>query len=330
MQSTNKPILLIYTGGTIGMQPSEHGYQPSNGFEQLLTENLSQNSIQHLAPFDIIEFEKPIDSSNAKPDDWYSIATCISENYHQYSAFIVLHGTDTMAYTGAALTHLLGENIKPVIVTGSQIPLSQSRSDGTTNLQDAIAFCRDGKLAQVAICFGGKLLDAKTATKSHSSHFAAFDSPNHPPLATTGIDLTYNQALLKPASALKQSMTLPANQPKNNRVEILHLHPCISDAVIEATLNAPEIQAVILLSYGAGNPPDENQALMSALRTAKARGVVVFNKSQCYAGAVAQGSYAVGSALAKLGVISAGKRTLEDLVTDLHFNAHRYQQPIND
>ncbi len=309
------------------MKPSESGFAASNGFQQLLNQQLSQSQSQQLASSTILEFEQPIDSSNATAEDWYKIANCINDNYQQYSAFIVLHGTDTMAYSAAALHHLLGRNIKPVIFTGSQIPLSQPDSDGQDNLLSAVAFAKQSQLSQVAIYFNGKLLSAISATKVHSSDFSAFDSPNHQPLASINKDSNEITFIHQPSNAdteLSGNFKLVDSAKVTDKVAVLFLHPCISNQVIEATFNNPKTKAVVMLSYGAGNPPDQNTCLLNALKTARERGVVILNKSQCFQGSVAQGNYAVGSALNTLGVISAQERTLEDLVTDLYINLANY------
>ena len=156
MSDSEHNILIIYTGGTIGMQPSDSGFTASKGFEQLLKDHLSENQYAQLENSTILELDQPIDSSNATPNDWYKIAKCIANNYQTYTAFIVLHGTDTMAYSACALHYLLGCNIKPVVFSGSQIPLSQAASDAHKNITDAVAFAKHSQLNQVAISFNGK------------------------------------------------------------------------------------------------------------------------------------------------------------------------------
>jgi L-asparaginase len=327
-QATTENILIIYTGGTIGMQPSDNGFAASKGFEQLLKDYLSEHQYSQLASSTILELDQPIDSSNATPADWYKIANCIADNYHNHSAFIVLHGTDTMAYSASAAHHLLGTNIKPVIFSGSQVPLSQPSSDAQQNILDAVAFAKQTHLNQVSICFNSKLLSAFSATKVHSSEFSAFNSPNTQEIAfidNNTQEITFTQNNKQANTATIQSLSpVIINKLKNksaiDKVGVLLLHPCISDQVIKATFDNPNTQAIVMLTYGAGNPPDQNDFLLETLKQARHRGVVVLNKSQCFQGSVAQGNYAVGSALNKLGVISAQDRTLEDLVTDLYIN----------
>jgi len=319
-----QPLLIIYTGGTIGMQPSSDGYKACEGIQSLIENNLSERALAKIRPYHVHEFDHLIDSSNAQPKDWTQIAQCIIDNYANYSGFIVLHGTDTMAYTAAALHHLLGTAIKPVIVTGSQIPLCEPRSDGASNLLEAALFARSNQLSQVAVSFAGKLLAGYSAKKVHSSALAAFDSLNAPLLARANIQLEFStntkaksHTSTSIATAIK-AFKLPDLTGKN--VAVLYLYPGISNVQIEAAFNHQASKAVVMLSFGAGNPPDQNTCLMSALKKAQRNKLAVVNMTQCYSGAVSQGTYAVGSALTKLGVISAENRTLEDVVTDLYIN----------
>ncbi len=321
------PILIIYTGGTIGMQPSASGYQTSSGMSKLIANAFNSNALEQLKPFEVLEFTRLIDSSNAQPNDWLAIAQCIDDNYRQYAGFIVLHGTDTMAYTAAALHHMLGENIKPVIVTGSQIPMCEARSDGPSNIQDAILFARSGNVHQVCLSFAGKLIAGACAKKVDSSALAAFSSDNSRPLAVADISLSFTErhSQLNPSLSENRQLSFKLAPLQQQSVAVLLLYPGISKASIDAALLDKNIKAVVMLSYGAGNPPDQNSDLIKALETAVERGVVVINMTQCYRGKVAQGTYAVGSVLNKLGIISALDRTLEDVVTDLYINLKSYQ-----
>ncbi|EPJ49774.1 MAG: hypothetical protein OFPI_22620 [Osedax symbiont Rs2] len=325
MQDKQQQLLIIYTGGTIGMLPSAEGYRPSAGIQQLINSCLGEKLLAQLQPFHCLEFEQLIDSSNAQPRDWLQIALRISENYQKYAGFIILHGTDTMAYTAAALGHMLGKNTKPIIVTGSQIPMSQPRSDALSNLIDAASFARSAQISQVCLYFGGKLFAADNVTKAHSSQLCAFDSPNGQPLARANIALDFYQP--QPESSLKKDKTQSGFQLQplaHNAVAVLMLYPGISDAIIAAALLDKATKAVVMLSFGAGNLADCNRYLMQSLKEARSRGTVIVNMTQCYGGAVAQGAYAVGSTLNKLGVISAKSRTLEDVVTDLYINLDKY------
>jgi len=316
-----QPLLIIYTGGTIGMQSSSVGYQASEGIQALIESNLSNQAIDQLKPYRVHEFDHLIDSSNAQPKDWLEIAQCISNNYANYAGFIVLHGTDTMAYTAAALHHMLGTNIKPVIVTGSQIPLCKPRSDGASNLTEAALFARSKQLSQVALSFAGKLLAGNCAKKVHSSALTAFDSLNAPLLAHAAINLEFtNQSTPQPQETALAIKTFKLANFTAKNVAVLYLYPGISNTQVEAAFNQTVSKAVVMLSFGAGNPPDQNNTLMGALKKAQQINMPVYNMTQCYSGSVSQGTYAVGSALNDLGVISAENRTLEDVVTDLYIN----------
>ena len=313
-----QPLLIIYTGGTIGMRTSSIGYLPGEGMQALIEETLPAVALAQLQPYQVIEFEHLIDSSNAQPYHWLEIAQCINQNYAHYSGFIVLHGTDTMAYTAAALHHLLGKNIKPVIVTGSQIPMCEARSDAANNLLEAALFARSGRVSQVCLSFAGKLLSGSSAKKVHCSAMSAFDSPNHAPLARAKIRLIFTDQTQPSSKPPSKTFNLPSLDDKT--VSVLYLYPGISDAMINAAFLGQDIKAVVMLTYGAGNPPGENPCLISALEHAQQHNITVINMTQCYAGAVSQGTYAVGGRLDELGVISALDRTLEDVVSDLYIN----------
>ncbi|MGB1239731.1 MAG: asparaginase [Pseudomonadales bacterium] len=313
-------VLIIYTGGTIGMQPSSDGFSPAGNFDALIEKHMSTSEQHTLAPYQLLEFEHLIDSSNSQPHHWREIAQCILDNYDHYCGFVILHGTDTMAYTAAALDHMLAGCAKNIVVTGSQIPMAQPRSDGPANLLGAVLAARSKPLYQASLYFDNKLMRARSASKVHSSAFAAFDSPNAPLLAHSGIDicqLTHPE----PRAANFNCELEPAGS-----VDVLLLYPGISDSAICGVLDNPNLKAAVLLSFGAGNLADHNTVLMEKIAQARARGVVIINKTQCHQGAVAQGNYAVSSQLGKLGVISAEQRTLEDVVTDLYVNLANYQK----
>ena len=319
----SQTLLIIYTGGTIGMQHSDRGYVACADINDLFLKSLSASTYSSLMPFEVVEFERLIDSSNAQPNDWLNIARCIRDNYAHYCGFIVLHGTDTMAYTAAALHHIFGSHTKPIIVTGSQIPMSHPRSDAMTNLIDAIAFCRAGQISQVCLSFAGKLLPAKSAKKVHSSALAAFDSFNATPMASAAIEIKFTATQQPKPVAKELHISLPQSICGDS-VKLLHIHPGISKAVIDAVFLSESTKAVVILTYGAGNPPDQNRDLIQSLTRARQKEVVVLNITQCYGGAVTQGVYAVSSILNQLGVISAGDRTLEDVMTDLYINLDQY------
>lgn len=312
-------ILIIYTGGTIGMWPSENGYVPQGGFDTLLKQRLNQVSVTALQPFDILELDNLIDSSNIMPQDWATLARLISQHYDQYDGFVILHGTDTMAYTASALSFMLSGLTKPVILTGSQIPLAQPRTDATNNLLNAIEFARESRIQEVCICFDGQLLRGNRSKKVHTSSLRAFDSPNLSPLGQSGINIQlFNKT--------QTNDTLPLGTAPlfripefTHQVAQLHLYPGINNAQLQAALDNEDIRGVVMLSFGAGNPPDNNQYLMSLLKQANQRGVVIVNLTLCPSGEVIQGSYATGAKLNQLGVVPGADMTIEAAFTKLLF-----------
>ncbi len=306
----NQRILIIYTGGTIGMWPSSEGYTPKKGFASLIQQRLNQVSLDALKPFDIIELETLIDSSNIQLNDWSNLSRLIQTHYDSYDGFVILHGTDTMAYTASALSFLLEGCQKPVILTGSQIPLAQPRTDATNNLLNAIAFARQPEIREVCICFDSQLFRGNRSRKVDTSALHAFDSPNLAPVATIGINLTVHETLTPSSIAFKDVELSPC-------VAQLLIYPGISNQQIDAVLRSTEIKGVVLLSYGAGNPPDNNGYLMAALAEASLQGKVIINLTQCFAGKVIQGAYATGEKLNKIGVVPGADLTPEAAYTKL-------------
>ena len=313
----NKRILILYTGGTIGMVPSPLGYVPAGHFEARLHTHLSRSSAsreQALPEFDVLEFDQLIDSSNAQPSDWTNIAHTICHYWRQYDGFVVLHGTDTMAYTASALSFMLQDMDKPIIFTGSQIPLELPRSDGPNNLTTSLILAAQDKLCEVALCFDGKLLRGNRSSKVHSNAFGAFDSPNYPALGQIGIKIELNHSLLLPEGKLKP--VIPDIKPDN--VVILPIYPGLPPKVLSALLST-QPRGLILQSYGIGNPPDGNQTFMDLLKRASDQGTSIINLSQCHRGTVVQGTYATGAWLNQMGVVPGADLTLEAAFTKLHW-----------
>lgn len=310
---TKPNILIVYTGGTIGMWPSAQGYEPKGGFRQLMRQRLNEVSISALMPFDVLELDTLIDSSNIQLEDWAKLASIIQENYEKYDGFVILHGTDTMAYSASALSFMLQGLDKAVVFTGSQIPLAQPRTDATNNLLNAIEFSRLPDNREVSICFDSLLLRGNRAKKVHSSSLRAFESPNFQPLGIAGIKVNLHQTL----PPIRQSnFHIPAF---SQQVAQLHLYPGITDTQLDAILTDHQIKGVVMLSYGAGNPPDNNQHLMKRLQEARERGVTIVNLTLCASGSVIQGAYATGAKLNQLGVVPGGDMTVEAAFTKLHF-----------
>lgn len=263
--------------------------------------------------YTIHEYAPLIDSSDMSPRDWQQIADDIRDNYDKYDGFIILHGTDTMAYTASALSFMLENLSKPVIVTGSQIPLAELRSDGQANLLNALHIAANYPINEVTLFFNNKLMRGNRSTKSHTDGFNAFTSPNLPPLLEAGINIQVSKNLL-----LEQSPDAEfcVHNITPQPIGVITMYPGISHEVIRNTLLQP-VNAMILLTFGVGNAP-QNPELLAHLKEASERGVIVVNLTQCLAGKVNMGGYATGSALADAGVISGYDMTPEAALSKLH------------
>lgn len=312
MGGTRKQIYIAYTGGTIGMAKTERGYQPVAGFLEQKLRSLPEFTRAEMPEFTLHEYQPLLDSSDMTPAHWQMIAADILANYARYDAFVVLHGTDTMAYTAAALSFMLPDLGKPVIVTGSQIPLAEMRSDGHDNLLNALYIAAYHPVAEVGLFFHHQLLRGNRATKINARGFNAFASLNCGPLLTVGIDV---QPGIRPVRELHSQ--LPQFQPVQHKaIAVLTLYPGIDLTLAQHLLQQP-LDGLILQTFGAGNAPQQ-PLLLNALRNAHERGVVLVNHSQCAQGGVNMGGYAGGHALAECGLVSGGDMTLEATLTKLH------------
>ena len=316
-ENKSKSILIIYTGGTIGMIKSpETGILAPFDFDQTLDE------VPELKRFGFnlstISFSPIIDSSNLNPDVWIKLAKLIKENYSQYDGFVVLHGTDTMAYSASALSFMLENLDKPIIFTGSQLPIGTLRTDGKENLISAIEIAATEKNGQplspeVCVYFENKLMRGNRTTKYNAEHFNAFESPNYPNLALAGINLKFNYgAIHYPTS--KKDLLIHTALDKN--VVVLKIFPGISKDVLHAILNIKNIKAIILETFGAGNAPTEKWFL-DELENAIKQGKIILNVTQCSAGSVDMLKYETGNALLKIGVLSGYDITTEAAVVKL-------------
>lgn len=310
---SRKKIYIAYTGGTIGMRPSQRGYVPAPGF---LTETLSKMpefNRSEMPLFDIHEYSNLIDSSDMSPLDWQKMAEDIAQNYDAYDGFIILHGTDTMAYTASALSFILEGLNKPVIVTGSQIPLAELRSDGQENLLNALFIAANYPIAEVGLFFNNRLLRGNRARKLDANGFDAFDSPNLPALIDAGIKITMTGQHLP----TKQQTQLTIGAIQSQPIGVINLYPGISAEVIKNTLQQP-VTALILLSYGVGNAP-QSKAILEQLAIASTKQIIVLNCTQCIRGKVDMSGYANGQALAEAGVVSGADMTPEAALAKLHY-----------
>lgn len=310
---SQKHIGLIYTGGTVGMTKTAQGYAPMPDFASVLSK-LLEGKGDDLPRYTLHAYSTPIDSANATPEDWHAIGSDIASRYDDYDGFVVLHGTDTMAYTAAALSYMLQGLRKPVIVTGSQIPLGVPRSDALQNLITALQLAASNAISEVAIYFNQRLVRGNRATKTSAECFDAFDSPNYPCLAEAGIDLRINHAALLPR-ADKERFELPENMRR--LVLPVRFVPGLPMPAVEAMLKLNP-QAVVLQCYGSGNAPDRDPALLQMLRHASDAGVVLVACSQSLHGAVTIGNYAAGAGMTAAGVIGAKDMIFEAAYVKLH------------
>jgi L-asparaginase len=314
-----RPILILHTGGTIGMQPGDRGLQPDPDFagklQAYLAGELIGNSANSL-PVDIATLP-PIDSANLQPEHWQKIGQALLSAWDEHAGFVVLHGTDTLAWSAAALSFMLQGTDKPVVFSGAQIPLHQPGSDAPANLRLALLAAAQPQLKEVCIAFGGRLLRGNRARKIGAQNFAAFASPNYPDLGTLNADGSvafHVEHFLLPS---RKRFRVPQFLP--HAVAMLPLYPGISAHGIQALLASPGLRALVLQSYGAGNVPEADTAFIDSLRAARQNGILLANTTQCPRGHVAQGTYATSHILDQLGVIPLADITPEAAYAKLNF-----------
>lgn len=313
-------ILLIYTGGTIGMIEN-----PASGALEPFDFPRFRSYVPELQGFhldiDAFAFDTPIDSSDMEPRYWVEMAHVIATHYNDYDGFVMLHGTDTMAYTASALSFMLQNLGKPVIITGSQLPIGQIRTDGKENLLTSIEIAaatnEKGQpiVTEVCIFFENRLLRGNRTTKINAEGFNAFRSYNYPPLATAGIHIKYEEHLIK-----RPQPTAPftPHYLLNTGVMILTLFPGIGPEVVDACFNVKGLRAVILKTFGAGNAP-QKPWLMQRIERLIDNGIIVVNVTQCSKGAVEMNRYETGLHLLQAGVVPGYDSTIESVITKLMF-----------
>lgn len=314
-------LLLIYTGGTIGMKQDmkDLTLKPFD-FSQILDE---VPEIRKFAfKIDTYSFEPPIDSSDVEPSLWQDLARLIKDKYEDYDGFIILHGTDTMSYSASALSFMLDGLTKPVIFTGSQLPIGVPRTDGKENLISAveIASAKDEEghpaVPEVCVCFDSLLMRGNRSTKVNSEVFRAFQSPNFPPLAEAGINIRYNNEYIRKPNDWYQSLTI--NTDLDTRVSILKIHPGITPEVVRNILCGKDTRAIIMETYGSGNAPTRDWFL-DIVKESSAMNKIIVNVTQCLAGTVNMNIYANGKALERAGVIDGYDSTTESALAKLFY-----------
>ena len=314
-----KQILIIHTGGTIGMVRTANGFAPKAG---ALIEELKQirdlNS-PYMPEWDLIEFDPLLDSTNVRYEQWNSIADTIVHYYDRYDGFVVLHGTDTLAYSASALSFMLEGLDKPVVFTGAQIPLCELRSDGRDNLITSMMIAADGIIREVSLCFGDAILRGNRAIKYAADGMVAFTSPNCNKLADAGISIEYNHACIN--DYVKNSLhsdSLHVVRLKESRIAVIKVVPGIQFDIFEPIM-CETLDGLVLETFGKGNIPNYDPALSRIISEASRCGTIVVVCTQCPAGTVSLGTYEAGSALVRAGAVSGGNMTTEAAITKLTY-----------
>lgn len=317
-------LLVIYTGGTLGMDYDENGSLVPCPFDQIIgrVPVIKELNIN----LSVTSFEVPLDSSNVGIPHWQEMAQVVHDEYDHFDGFIILHGTDTMAYSASALSFMLEGLNKPVIFTGAQLPIASPRSDGQDNFVTSLEIASDMKngrpmITEVCVFFNHLLLRGNRSKKVESQHFDAFESENYPVLAEAGISIEYNLAAIKPF----KDEVLELNLAMDDRVAILKLFPGLSEELISSLLRSDKIKGVVIESYGSGNMPN-SLSFIELLKAASKDGKVILNVSQCDGGSVAHGKYETSHGLEAAGVLSGRDLTTEAAITKMMYAFNRYQK----
>ena len=307
-------ILIIHTGGTIGMTRTADGYKPDGVYFKDAIFHMDSLKAPAMPEWDFIEIDPLLDSSKMGLKEWNQIGRLVADNYENYDGFVILHGTDTMAYTASALSFMFKGLNKPVILTGSQIPLCEVRSDGRDNLITSMIIAGEGKVKEVCIYFGGLLLRGNRASKYSASGMQAFESPNYPELAKAGIRIRYNEAAL-----LKKTKTDFELKPfKDVEIGVIRIFPGIRFDLFDEILTG-KLKGVVIETFGSGNVPDDGGVLLPLLEKAKEKGVVFVVCSQCPQATVDMNTYEAGSVLRNAGALSGKDMTSEAAVAKLYY-----------
>jgi L-asparaginase len=308
-----KRVYVAYTGGTIGMRKNKQGqYEPQEHFLEAQMREMSEFNHDSMPNYEIHQYKPLLDSSNMTPMNWVKIARDIQANYDKFDGFIILHGTDTMAYTASALSFML-RGPKPIIITGSQVPLCEIRNDARDNLITSLIIASRFAIPEVCLYFGGKLLRGCRAVKVSAEGFQAFESPNFPSLGTAGVRIEINRNLIQPLPFHTELLIQEFKEPV---VAAMRLFPGISAQVMNHILQPP-LKGLVLEAYGAGNGPIATEGFVEVLKKYTSQGVVIVAVTQCWHGKVDLGAYA--TSLAHAGVTSGLDMTAEATLTKLFY-----------
>ena len=307
-------VLILNTGGTIGMALTENGYTPVKGYFRTELERVAELEHENMPKWDMIELDPILDSSNITVNEWNKIGEVIRDNYDKYRGFVIVHGTDTMAYTASALSFMLENLDKPVVITGSQIPLCELRSDGRDNLITSLVIANDAVVKEVCLYFGGKLMRGNRATKFSADKLIAFKSCNYPYLAEAGISIKYNYGLLRK----------PEDKPFNLQrlddvpIGVLKIFPGIQFGLFESMITE-KLKGIVFETFGSGNVPGNGGELIPIIKHSFNHGAVIVVCSQCPQGTVSLGTYETSSGLKKAGAVCGADLTTEAAVAKLYY-----------
>ena len=308
-----KRVCLIHTGGTIGMARTPQGYAPKPGFLETILAGIPELTSTEMPAYDLFEYDPLLDSSNIAVDEWVKLARDIESKYDHYDGFVILHGTDTMAYTASALSFMLDGLTKPVILTGSQIPLCEIRNDGRDNLITSLIIAGSHPVPEVCLFFGNELFRGNRSTKISSDELVAFGSPNYPALAEAGVRIQVHQNLLRPAgSGLKLRPFLP------QQIAVLKVFPGIQFGIFEKLLTA-DLRGIVLEAFGTGNIPQDKGELQRILDVARKNDTIIVVCTQCLRGSAMLGEYETSQTLAQAGAVSGYDMMVEAAVAKLYF-----------